>query len=317
MKIFKKIAAFMTSAILTIGVFTCSLIGMTASAEGLVDSGSCGDKGENLLWTLDANGKLTISGTGDMADDTSAPWSTYIFTITSVEIEDGVTSIGDYAFNNLLSMESVSIPDSVTDIGSSAFFDCQALTSIDIPDSVTKIGTSAFYDCYSLTEVEVPENVKEIGFGAFQNCEKLKNITFYNPDCVIYDYNATISNSTEYSEDFTTSTVIYDGTITGYADSTAIKYAEKYGYKWAIIDSTTPSVKLGDVNNDNSVDASDASLVLVEYSALQTGKESTLTATEKIAADVIGDGSIDASDASEILRYYAESSTGKTPVWNN
>ncbi len=65
----------------------------------------------------------------------------------------------------------------------------------------------------------------------------------------------------------------------------------------------------GDINLDDVVDASDASLALVEYAATATGKESTLDETPKINGDVNFDTVIDASDASDILRYYAYTST--------
>lgn len=65
----------------------------------------------------------------------------------------------------------------------------------------------------------------------------------------------------------------------------------------------------GDINLDDVVDASDASLALVEYAATATGKESTLDEIPKINGDVNFDTVIDASDASDILRYYAYTST--------
>lgn len=74
--------------------------------------------------------------------------------------------------------------------------------------------------------------------------------------------------------------------------------------------------ELGDVDGNGMIDSSDASLVLVEYSLLQTGKESSLTPEQKKSADTNKDGSIDSSDASKILTYYADISTGKTPSWD-
>ena len=74
----------------------------------------------------------------------------------------------------------------------------------------------------------------------------------------------------------------------------------------------TAKLALGDTNNDNMVNSSDASNVLVEYSNLSTGKPSTFSDEQKIAADVNSDGKIDASDASLILVYYSYVSTGGT-----
>ena len=90
------------------------------------NSGTCG---ENLMWTLDENGVLTISGTGDMYNYNSnnkAPW--FGRTINAAVIEDGVTSIGSEAFNSCSHMTNVTIASSVTRIGTSAFTLCSGLT---------------------------------------------------------------------------------------------------------------------------------------------------------------------------------------------
>ena len=117
------------------------------------DSGTCG---ENLTWTyVEATQTLTISGTGEMSNykidyNTSAinsPWWKYMFSITKVIIESGVTSIGDYAFSICEELTSITIPNSVTSIGGRAFYGCSGLTSIEIPNSVTSIGDDAFKNC--------------------------------------------------------------------------------------------------------------------------------------------------------------------------
>ena len=154
-----------------------SLLPATALAADVVTSGTCGAEGDgsNLTWTLDSEGVLTISGSGDMYDyySSSAPWHGRV---KSAVIAEGVTSIGWDAFDGCTSLTSVTIPDSVTSIGRSAFYDCRSLTSVTIPDSVTSIGGSAFYDCRSLTSVTIPDSVTSIGDGAFASCTSLTGI---------------------------------------------------------------------------------------------------------------------------------------------
>ena len=100
--------------------------------------------------------------------------------LTSIEIPNSVTSIGDWAFCECTSLTSITIPNSVTSIGSSAFSGCSGLTSIEIPNSVTSIGAWAFCDCSSLTSVTIPNSVTSIEAGAFSGCSSLTSITIPN-----------------------------------------------------------------------------------------------------------------------------------------
>ncbi len=140
----------------------------------IVDSGVCGD---DLTWTLDAEGTLTVSGTGDMYDfDWSGPWGENS-EIKSVVISDGATSIGENAFSYCTGITSVSIPASVSSIGFNAFSNCSALTSVVIPDGVTDIGECAFRYCEALADIELPGSVTAIGENAFAYCTALEGIT--------------------------------------------------------------------------------------------------------------------------------------------
>ena len=129
--------------------------------------------------------------------------------ITSVVIEEGVTSIGDYAFENCTGLTSIEIPASVTSIGDRAFRYCGSLATITvdannqtfdsrdncnaiirkadntlilgckttvIPNSVTSIGHQAFFGCGGLTAISIPDGVQSIGDGAFGACSNLESV---------------------------------------------------------------------------------------------------------------------------------------------
>ena len=138
---------------------------------------------DNLTWKLYEDGTLTISGTGAMKDYDydSNPSPVYKNSdVKKVVIEDGVTSIGDYAFRGCSSLTSITLPDSVTSIGDCAFVFCVGLSSITLPDSVTSIGDSAFKNCSSLTSITIPDRVTSIEPYAFDNCSSLTSITIPN-----------------------------------------------------------------------------------------------------------------------------------------
>lgn len=204
----KKIISVFLAFVMLIGVTS---MGMTVFAEDEISdepsySGKCG---ENVYYNFDeSTATLTISGTGDMADYAGAgyhPWSNYEEYISSVIIESGVTSIGDYAFCRC-NLTSVMIPDGVTSIGRGAFSSCK-FTSVKIPDSVISIKEYAFDNCNYLTSVMLPKNIKSLGssisetpyeFGVFDFCNNLNDISvssenkyYSSQEGVLFDKNKT------------------------------------------------------------------------------------------------------------------------------
>lgn len=140
---------------LSLVLVLCAVVCFSAlkADAATVASGTCGAEGDNLTWTLDDQGTLTILGTGTMADWcvstdgeifwNPTPWERYRSIIKCVVIGEGVTSIGDEAFC-YMDLSSVTIPDSITSIGYNAFYGCSNLETIYIPDSVISIGEDAF-----------------------------------------------------------------------------------------------------------------------------------------------------------------------------
>ncbi len=202
------------------------LLGVNVSAAEVETTGQCG---ENVYWSFDeSTGTLTISGEGAMYDyewldngaNGMAPYMTWAYeefdgemeivgdkTIKKVIIKDGVTRIGNYAFQACRALEEVEIADTVTSIGAVAFDYCTSLKHIKIPGSVRvieeeafsesaletieieegleRIETLAFFLCQSLEKVALPESVEYIGDFAFIICDKLETLIINNKYCEI------------------------------------------------------------------------------------------------------------------------------------
>ena len=127
-------------------------------------SGQCGD---NLYWSFN-NNTLTITGFGDMWDE--RPWGLFDAETRTILFPDGITSIGDNAFNGFINLTSITIPNSVEGIGSYAFKGCSGLTSITIPNSVTGIGASVFDGCSRLTSIVWnAKNCENYSYHPFKN----------------------------------------------------------------------------------------------------------------------------------------------------
>ena len=143
-----------------------------ASAAG----GVCG---QQLRWSLDDSGILTISGTGDMYDYGAAsqtPWYAQRESVYTLVIEYGVTKIGDNAFAYCTKLTSAAIADSVKTVGTCAFDSCVYLKQVSLGSGVTTIGDGAFTFCYDLETVSIPASVTQIGRNAFSNCLDLQSI---------------------------------------------------------------------------------------------------------------------------------------------
>jgi len=192
-----------------------------AATGAVTASGTCGAEGENLTWALYSDGELVVSGSGEMEDfrfdwterTSNVPWMPYQSAIKAITIENGVTTIGNYAFASCERASSVTIGNSVIRVGEYAFWACNftevhgadveswckinfydsnstplfyakklylngtLLTDLTIPDSVTSIGSYAFAHCEGLRSVTFPNGMTRIGEYAFKYCVSLTNVS--------------------------------------------------------------------------------------------------------------------------------------------
>ena len=142
------------------------------------DSGTCGD---NLNWSYDGAGTLTITGTDDMWNFTymaNEPWYSFQADITSVSLPNGITRIGEHAFYNCSNLATINLPSGLLTIGNGAF-DHTALTAVVLPEGVTTLGMNAFNYCQSLVSVTIPTSVTNLSRQAFWNCILLADVTVH------------------------------------------------------------------------------------------------------------------------------------------
>ena len=144
----------------------------------IIDGGQCGD---SAFWKLDKDYTLTIYGTGAMydyyPDDNgylTSPWIN--FDVKKIDVQEGITTIGAYAFCYTVNATALSLPDSLTTIGQDAFC-CYGGTEIVVPDKVTSIGDFAFNTCKNLQTITLPAGLQNIGICLIE-CDALKTINF-------------------------------------------------------------------------------------------------------------------------------------------
>lgn len=171
----------LTMAVTMAGLFLC-FSGKTVLANGT---------STNVTWNVSGE-VLYIDGTGDMpdwAEGEDQPWIGYKNTIKSVEIGDGVTSVGDRAFEGYSNIVEVTIADSVKNIGEYSFAET-SLRSLSLSTNVEVVEKGAFYNCMQLYKLEFNSSYTEIlGEG-----ETIPGYT------TIYGYMGTYAS--RYAEDF-------------------------------------------------------------------------------------------------------------------
>ena len=156
----------------------------SSSEAAIIASGKCGD---GISWSLDENGVLWLSGEGKMDDYESAdvsPWAKKRGRIVEVNFENGITTVGGYAFRNCSRLQKVTLPSSLQSIKQSAFNHCAELASIEIPEGTETIDEFAFASCEALADVTIPESMKTIKRYAFRGCNKLRKVKT-NRDCIL------------------------------------------------------------------------------------------------------------------------------------
>ena len=171
-----------------IGAFNCdTLVSITVDNKNEVYYGNDNciiDKTKKVLIAGCMNSKIPTDGSVTSIED-------YAFSctgLTSIEIPDEVTSIGDYAFYECKNLTQIIIHDSVVHIGKGAFSSCSKLLGIELPEGLTEISSSLFSSCSNLKSVIIPDGVTTIGASAFKYCSSLAEI-------IISDHVTTIGAS--------------------------------------------------------------------------------------------------------------------------
>ena len=144
----------------------------------IVETGECGDEGNNIKYTLYEDEILYIFGKGKMKnyyDNANSPFHNSNL-IKEIYIQKGIINIGDSAFSGCSKLISIEIPKGITSIGRLAFSGCSKLDNIEIPKGVTSIGGSAFYGCSELSNIKILTGVTSIGESAFSECVRLSSI---------------------------------------------------------------------------------------------------------------------------------------------
>ena len=177
-----------------------------SGSQFIKDQGTSG----KCKWIYNSDKKrLTISGPEimDYSLNQHAPWSKYGNDIYTIVLKDGITRIGDYAFEGC-NIDSITIPDSVISIGERAFFNCYSLFNVNLGKGLLGIEAEAFLcdenGTAKLKKITIPENVRFIATRSIGYIKKNEIVTY----------------------------AVSDFEISGKCGSEAFKYAKENNLNW-------------------------------------------------------------------------------------
>ncbi len=175
------IAVAVISVLMLLTLASCGGgVGNSAAADASGDHGS-------LHWDYKKDGQtLTVTGSGEMQnfDSPSAvAWAAVVSSVKKVVIADGITSVADYAFYNMTSLEQVSVPSSVQVIGKMAFAFSPALVGVELHEGVMNIGYGAF-EASGIKTMELPKSVTDISDRAFIYCDDLTHVVAHGVNSI-------------------------------------------------------------------------------------------------------------------------------------
>lgn len=211
--------------------------------------------------------------------------------LSHITINEGITSISDYAFVDCDNLESVTLPESITSLGSFTFLNCRKLNKINIPSNLKRLEEFVFQDT-GFTEFVIPEGFEYIGISAFRSC---KNLTRFivNSDNVTYFDNTKESVFDPETNQFVTpepKDVIFEYcsnpiTFYGNENSTTKAYANLHNFQFKLL-SDIPSTPVTPPN-EPSFDSST--------------KDETVTNTNKNLSNALQNKKADTTISNKIL----------------
>lgn len=238
-----------------------------------VNATESGKLGQNVTYTLDAEGTLMISGSGETYDysESDSPFS--LKTVKKIMINEGVTRLGDFVFSGCNSVADIEIPDSVTSLGEYAFGSWKSLESITLPQNLVSIGRHAFSGCDKLTSMKIPASVKQIGAGVFEDCFKLASIEVEENNQKFASFNGSL-----YTKDLTEiHTLPLANTNITFSKNLKRIGAEAFrGHRWKSVEIPKGVVSIG----DGAFEENDLTSIKIPNGVTSIGKDAFCWDTE-------------------------------------
>lgn len=245
----------------------------TTAAAGIVDSGKCG---ENAVWTIDSEGKMTISGEGAVSRPTEWYNAETRNKVVSLVIEEGISELGNRMFQGFENLETVSMPENILFIshyGDNAFcdtfFECPKLNFgtcgpyitwkyDEETNSLYIDGNGAIQNYYYMTagigsvapwnqnrdnkieHIYLSEDVNYIGLCAFFYCGYYEDGVSKRPEITVLNPECYVDSLLSDSVDADGNRFILVSKIYGYENSTAHKFAIENNIPFEALDKHQP-----------------------------------------------------------------------------
>ena len=206
-----------------------------AAAETDGGDGTCGFLTETIQYCLKPLGEeeycLEITGTGAMPEWVSRenqPWRAKAGNITEVQVGEGITFVGSFAFSGMMNLRSVRLPGTVNYVGIAALGECISLTELRFPEGMEALGCRALWGCANLKKLWLPKSFRVANLMATAYCPNLKEVHFAGSKA-LWKQRVIIDNMMERNQALTAARVIFEEEgEDGLPDKRAAEHSEQY-----------------------------------------------------------------------------------------
>ena len=293
----KKYRLRVIAALCLVFVLCLSLASCTGGSKASDANGSCSD---DVKWEYDASDRtLEITGKGAVPAYKNAkevPWEAAIESIQKIELDDGITSVGSYAFYGCSQLKEADLGTGVAEIGDYAFAYCTILEKLELPETLAKLGEGAFEGCSKLQEIKLGSSLTGLGKRAFAFCPSLKSVhilgtaeildeTFYNCGALeTVVFGAGITEDKVSAQAFKNTGFNYSKAQIAADPNTTVTVTVKYVYEdgtKAAEDTVFADLKVGDSYSVNAVEIEGYTADKLTVSGNAPAADSVVTVTYK------------------------------------
>lgn len=134
----------------------------------------------------------------------------YAYSLNSVSIAGGISSISTYGFADCTALARISFPHSITTLGAYTLRNCKSLTTVSLSPKIQTIDQNLMNSCYTVSDLKMPAALTSIKANAFAGCYCILVYDFTSCTVVPTLASTSVFNNNHTSSKFYVPAALYD-----------------------------------------------------------------------------------------------------------